>query len=476
MPIQCLWINRPSSAQIWFDAGSRRDCQCGSLIMKRLRLITGSLTIGVFIGGLLVYATTRTSVFSDMFTFRSLAVTSANPEHGEATSGHGDHAAEAEGQHEENKHSHAEAHGAHGEGEEEADGRIQMNSEQIDDAKIVVKPAEAGLVSKRLRVAGTIIPDRKRVGRVPSKVVGTVVELKKRLGDQVLAGEVIAILDSREVADTKSEYIAALVNFRLQDTLYQREKTLWEKQVSSEQRLLRAQATYQETIVRRDVARQKLSALGVSDEAVGMLSDSKQSPAALERYEIKAPIGGRIVEQLVDIGTPMGGEGQAHELYAIADLSTVWIELTVSTQDLPQIKEGQRLTIEANHTDSRSAGRIIFTSPMLNQDTRSARVIATVDNSDGVWRPGSFVMAEVAVAESKADVVIPKAAIQNIKGENRVFVRTADGFEARQITVGNDDGNSVEIVSGLKAGEPIATANTFLLKAELGKSEAEHAH
>jgi cobalt-zinc-cadmium efflux system membrane fusion protein len=425
--------------------------------MKRLRPVAAGFCAGILVGVLFALSVDVKSTLRDYFSLNGHAET-AEPA---SESGH--------------EHEHGEAHD-HGDGHEEEDSKIAMAPEQIEGARIDIKAAGSGLISKHLRVPGTIIPDRNRVGRVPSKVIGTVAELKKRLGDRVSAGEVIAILDSREVADAKSEYIAATVNFRLQTTLYEREKTLWDKRVSSEQRLLKAQATHQEAQVRRDAARQKLSALGVSEDAIVKLEDSEQSTSGLERYEIKAPIGGRIVEQLVDIGTPMGAEGQAHELYAIADLSTVWIELTISTQDLPQIQEGQRLTIEANGSDSRSVGTIIFTSPLLNQDTRSARVIASVENDDGMWRPGSFVTADIAVSEAKADLVVPKAALQTINGETLVFIRTDDGFEGRHVTLGSDDENSVEVVSGLKAGEKIATANTFLLKAELGKSEAEHAH
>jgi membrane fusion protein, heavy metal efflux system len=357
--------------------------------------------------------------------------------------------------------------------EKDENEKFTMGAEQITRSNIAVQQAEPGMLRSRLRVPGTIIPDRNRVGRVPSKVVGTVAELRKGLGDSVQAGEVLAILDSREVADAKSEYIAAIVNFRLQETLYEREKTLWEKRVSSEQRLLRADATFREGQVRRDVAKQKLSALGVGEETIAKLANATEEVKGLERYEIKAPIGGRVVEQLVDIGTPMGGEGQAHELYAIADLTKVWVELTVSPQDLPSIREGQHLVLEGAE---KSSGTIIFTSPVLNQDTRSARVIASVDTQDGTWRLGSFVTADIALSEAKAALVIPKDALQTVEGKSRVFVRTRDGFESRAVTLGKDDGNAVEVLTGLTVGEPIAVANTFLLKAELGKAEAEHGH
>lgn len=442
--------------------------------MKRLVLVAGGILVGTFFGVYFLHKGSFQLGLKNVIGSESQAQSAhaADEDH----HGH-DHASPAKSAHEpesghdsghEGGHEH-EHEGGHEKGSE----GLAISVEQIAHSKISVQPAEAGFLRARLRVPGTIIPDRNRVGRVPSKVVGTVAELRKGLGDFVQAGEVIAILDSREVADAKSEYIAAIVNFRLQETLYQREKTLWEKQVSSEQRVLRADATFRETQVRRDVAKQKLSALGVGEEAIAKLADAAQETTGLERYEIKAPISGRIVEQLVDIGTPMGAEGQAHELYALADLSKVWVELTVSPQDLPSIREGQQLTIGGTE---KTDGTIIFTSPVLNQDTRSARVIASVDNRDGTWRPGSFVTADIALSETKAELVIPKAALQTIEGKTRVFVRTPEGFEAREITVGEDDGKAVEVLSGLKAGEPIAVANTFLLKAELGKSEATHDH
>lgn len=427
--------------------------------MKRLGLVVGCLLVGMLAGAYFFHAESFAPRIREIV---GVEAPSELPHALDGTEHGHDHKSPGNPVSEGSEHEH-----------EQETEKLAMAGEQIDKSNITIQPAESGVLRSHLRIPGTIIPDRNRIGRVPSKVVGTVSELRKGLGDRVQAGEVIAMLDSREVADANSEYIAAAVNFRLQETLYQREKTLWEKQVSSEQRLLRADATYREAQVRRDLAKQKLSALGVGEESIAKLNSITGDVTGLERYEIKAPISGRVVEQLVDIGTPMGGEGQAHELYAIADLSKVWVELTVSPQDLPLIKEGQQLSIEGA---ARSYGSIIFTSPILNHDTRSARVIATIDNGDGTWRPGSFVTADIAVSEMKADIVIPKAALQSIEGKSRVFVRTPEGFEARQVTIGKDDGTAVEVLSGLKAGEPVAVANAFLLKAELGKSEAEHDH
>lgn len=447
--------------------------------MKRLRLITSVLSGGILLSVALAYATNRTPKLGDFLEYQGTAGAdqpATHHDHQEKSDDHNDHGADDQPGNHETQTPQGSANTGRSESHDEENGQIKMTAEDINVAKIELQPAGAGRIAKRLRLPGTIIADRSRVGRVASKVVGTVIELKKGLGDSVKADEIIAILDSREVAEAKSEFIAATVNYKLQDTLYQREKTLWEKQVTAEQRLLRAQATFQEAQVRRDVALQKLFALGVGEDVVAKLADPGQPATGLQRYEIKAPINGRIVEQMVDIGTPMGGEGQAHELYAIADLSKIWVELTVSAQHLAQIEEGQSLTIEASGMERRSQGTIILISPILNQDTRSARVTAAVDNSDGVWRPGSFVTADVALTESQAAIVLPKSALQTLKGETHVFVRTETGFEARRVELGSDDGNSVEILSGLGHGDHVATANSFLLKAELGKAEAEHVH
>jgi cobalt-zinc-cadmium efflux system membrane fusion protein len=152
----------------------------------------------------------------------------------------------------------------------------------------------------------------------------------------------------------------------------------------------------------------------------------------------------------------------------------VWADLAVSPSDLPAIREGQPITIAAGTGREASPATIMFVSPLLDKDTRAARVVASVDNAARLWRPGAFITAEIPAAEVTAEIVVPKAALQSIKGDPHVFVRTSDGFEARKVTLGREDDRAVEIAAGLHAGARIATSNTFVLKADLGKSEAAH--
>ena len=224
------------------------------------------------------------------------------------------------------------------------------------------------------------------------------------------------------------------------------------------------------------VARQKLSALGVPDREIASMSASPEAMNGLQSYEIRSPGVGRIVERMVDIGTPVGGEGQAKELFSIIDLRSVWVELAVSSTDLGQIREGNAVAISSVGNDRRIEGRIVFISPIFNNETRSARVYAAIGNDDLAWRPGSFVSADVTAEQISVDIRVPRTALQTIEGATVVFVRTETGFERRKVVIGKQDDEFVEIAFGIDPGETIAVSNTFLLKAELGKSEAEHSH
>ena len=120
---------------------------------------------------------------------------------------------------------------------------------------------------------------------------------------------------------------------------------------------------------------------------------SQSSP--LRRQELRAPISGRVAERRVDLGALVGREGQESELYVIADLSEVWADLAISPADLGGIQEGQEISIVAGATGERAQAAIRFVSPMLDKDTRAARVIAAVPNPAGIWRPGSFITADI---------------------------------------------------------------------------------
>ena len=371
------------------------------------------------------------------------------------------------------EHAHSEA-----EGEE---GHVRMTAEQVETQGIQVAKADGGTLARHLLVPGTITPDTDRIARVPARVVGTVAEMRKRLGDAVQKDEIVAVLDSREVADAKSDYLTAQVQAELQKINFERQQKLLASQAASEAAFQNARATFLENQLRVDLARQKLSALGLNAaevQAAQKRDEATPNQSSLRRYELRSPFAGRVVERKVDVGTTVGSQGDPADLYTVADLGTVWIELSVPTSDLAKVREGAIVTVTPSQggEERHERGKVIFVSPLLNADTRAARVVVALPNKDMAWRPGTYVTAEVEIATEQVPVRVAKAALQTIEGKRVVFVRTEEGFEKREVELGRSDDDSFEVKAGLKPGEEIAVANTFLLKAELGKAEADHDH
>ncbi len=351
---------------------------------------------------------------------------------------------------------------------------VTLNERQITAGNFAIREATGGTLNKRIVVPGAIVPSGERIAKVSVRLLGTVAELRKRLGDEVREGDVLAIIESREVADAKSQYLAARVAFDLQDTLFSRSKSLFESKVSSENEFLRAKTAFEDMRIKFDVARQKLFALGLTGEQIAALP--QQPVESLRLQELRAPMSGRIAERRVDLGSLVGREGQESELFVIVDSRVVWAELALPAADLSVVREGQQISVAAAPGVNPYPATIMFVSPLLDKDTRLARVVASVDNPSHALRPGMFVTAEIPSQQIQAAVVVPKTAVQSIDGQSAVFVRTPDGFQPRKIVTGREDSGSFEVTSGLSSGDRIATANTFVLKADLGRGEAQHAH
>jgi cobalt-zinc-cadmium efflux system membrane fusion protein len=348
---------------------------------------------------------------------------------------------------------------------------IRMDEERIALAKIEQVKVGPVTMATRLSVPAVIAPDADHVAHVSVRLSGTVAELRKNIGDEVETGEVLGALESREVADAKSEYMAARLSNDLQQDLAARDKAAWgSSKAIPEQQYIRSRNAASQTAMRLDIARQKLLALGVDESEIVAIPQAPEGTLRLQN--IRAPISGRVVERKVDLGTAVGRDNLETELFVIVDLSRVWIEMAVNSSDLPAVREGQSVAVSVRG-GLVGTGKIIFVSPLLDKDTRAARVVATLNNPDRLWRPGSFVTAAIAVDSRTVAVAVPAAAVQSMNGRKVVFVRTSEGFEKRDVVLGLRDDGMVEVTSGLAAGETIASSNTFPLKAELFKPGVE---
>ena len=198
---------------------------------------------------------------------------------------------------------------AHAHGEEEGhaeEGKIAMTAEQVEAAGIRVAPVGAGVLVNRVAVPGVLAASQDRLARVTARVGGTVAEVRKGLGERVAAGDVLAVVESREIAEAKGEFLAASRTAALAETTLAREARLWKQRISAEQDFLQARATAEEARIRLDLARQKLSALGLSDTEVAELP--RQPVAALRRLEVRAPIAGQVTARAAVLGAAVAGD------------------------------------------------------------------------------------------------------------------------------------------------------------------------
>src|SRR5262245_9323314 len=271
-------------------------------------------------------------------------------------------------------HDHAgPAHAARDTRGHESPPRIVLSGQQIREAGVTLAEAGGGTLRRHFLAPGSLVPDADHIARVSVRVLATVAELRKRLGDSVEKGEIVAAIESREIADAKSEYLAARLTNELKQTLFSRQKTLVESRAVSENEFLRTRLTANDAQIKLDSARQKLFALGLSEDELAELPS--QPPETLRRQFLRSPIDGRISERRVDLGGLVGREGLESELFVIVNLDDIWVDLAISPEDIAAVHEGAPVAIRAIGIDGETTARAIFVSPLLDRETRNARVI-----------------------------------------------------------------------------------------------------
>ena len=187
-------------------------------------------------------------------------------------------------------------------------------------------------------------------------------------------------------------------------------------------------------------------------------------------YPLRAPFDGTVIGKHIVMGESID---EAAEVFTIADLSRVWVDLAISQDTISSVREGLPVTIRL--PDGVKSETIIdFISPLVDQETRTALARASLPNPNGRFRPGTFVDAGILVPSKEETVVIPKTSVQLVDDRSCVFVWGRDNFELRAVKTGFTDGMQIEILRGLHPGEAYASENAFHLKAEFAKSAGGH--
>ena len=195
-----------------------------------------------------------------------------------------------------------------------------------------------------------------------------------------------------------------------------------------------------------------------------------ESDESLQTYAVVAPLTGVVTARNANPGEQAGDK----VLFTVADLSTVWVQLSVFPRDIAKVRAGQSARIKSEDTGLSADGKVVYVAPFgtSSNQTLTARVL--LDNADRKWPPGLYVTAEVTLTNTPVLLTVSSSALQTIDERMVVFVQGADGFEPRTVQLARSDGEFIEVLAGLAPGDTYATKNSFILKAEFGKGAAAH--
>lgn len=198
--------------------------------------------------------------------------------------------------------------------------------------------------------------------------------------------------------------------------------------------------------------------------------ESRSNPT---RYDIVAPVDGVILERNASHGDIVSDEA----VFVIADLTDVWAEFHVFPRDLPRVQEELHVHVKALESNQETTAPITTVMPTADAFSQTVIAVVTLPNKDRTWKPGMTVEGDVHLAgQGEEGLVVTQTAIQRMEGKSVVFVKEGDRFETRPVVLGRRDDMYVEVLEGLNEGDTYVSEGSFIIKADLGKSQTGHDH
>jgi membrane fusion protein, heavy metal efflux system len=343
--------------------------------------------------------------------------------------------------------------------------------------------AQAVAISKQpqaLRVAGRIALADDRTARVGVRTVGLVMAVYAGLGDYVKKGQILARYHADEVRDTRAQYRTAVAEVNraqagaaLAQRNYERAQTLLGLKAGSVQQVEQARQELMNTQTAVKAAQIEIDRTrDVLEDDLRVPADPTPGDETADEVPIFAPVNGYIIEKNI---TPGKTVELSTETFVIGDLSEVWMLASVRQENLGEIRVGQSATVTLPGQPSRTfSGKVTNLGQEFDPATRVMQVRIVLANPGNRLRPEMLANAEIPVGERRRVLLVPSDAIQQIDGQDIVFVRSAaDRFIVRAVRTGETAGGQTPILDGLKSGEQVVVRGSFVLKSHLLKSTME---
>ena len=347
------------------------------------------------------------------------------------------------------------------------EGEIQLTSQQMVEQGLKVAVASTGLVEKLTTLPGKLVVNTDQQAQISPNFSGYVEQVNVALGQSVQKGQTLAVLILPELIDQQANLRMAQANLDLARKDYQREQQLWSQGISAKQDYQRAENAYRQAQITVQSSQARLNALGASGNNNG-------------RFLIKAPISGVISKKDIVVGENVQ---LADQLFVIENLKDLWLEFNLPNTSNIHLQAGQILNFKTNGSDQNYQAKVQTLNPEADLQTGRLQVRAKVTTQADVLRPNVLVNVFVTDAQAKTALRVQKKALQQVEGKPVVFVIESEEkglvhLKAQPIEVGvsSQDGQWLEVISGLTEGQKYIADGSFLLKSELEKDEAGHGH
>jgi cobalt-zinc-cadmium efflux system membrane fusion protein len=356
-----------------------------------------------------------------------------------------------------------------------AEGKVSLGEAVQKQAGITTAAVRRLTRSDRVEAPGVLALDEKRTARLGSMVDGMVVKAYAEVGDRVRPGQVLAEMHSHVVHDAWADYRKAVAERRRRETEQtfarqneERAKRLLAEKAISEQELRRAEADRLAADEMLDMAKTEVRRAEEALEHYGVTNAEDPSGESGEYIPVRSPLNGVVLGKEVTQGTAVT---VGTPLYVVANLAELWAVAEIDETQIPLVQAGRPTELRVSaYPGENFAGRITFVADMVNPKTRRVTVRCQVPNPDGRLKPEMYAALTLSSGEPHDVLAVPSGAIQEIGGKPFVFVKAAAGsFERRDVALGQEAEGWVEVRSGVKEGEEVAAAGSFLLKSELLK-------
>lgn len=318
--------------------------------------------------------------------------------------------------------------------------------------RIGVIPASVESVNSRLVLPATVESDPARTAAVLTPLSGRILELKVGLGDRVAAGQILAVLDSPDLAQAYDDNDKAADAAQLADKNLHRQEEQFKLGTASARDLDQARSDDAQTDAEYTRTQARLKVIGAPATAA----------RGTRTLTIRAPIGGSIISQSGAPGAMINDPTQP--IMTIADLSTVWVTAQVPEKDVAEVSKDQAADVELEaYPGNVLHGKVLFVSDVIEPDSRRNKIRIAFTNADHLLKPNMFATVTL-LGGKRSRVVLPTAALLMNNDHTSVFVETVPWtFERRVVEPQLEEGPTVAIGSGVNGGEKVVVKGGILL-------------